>query len=63
MLAAGLTTRTIRELMPCFEDGELHPCVRDRLTAQLAELNARIGELSTARDALVDLTARLPQAS
>ncbi|MFD7641551.1 MerR family DNA-binding protein [Kitasatospora sp. NPDC059795] len=63
LLAAGLTSRTIRELMPCYEDGKLHPCVRDRLTAQLAELNARIGELSTARDALADLAARVPQAA
>ncbi|WP_099905892.1 MerR family transcriptional regulator [Streptomyces sp. TLI_171] len=63
LLAAGLTTRTIRELLPCYEDGELHACVRDRLTAQLAELNARIGELTTARDALADLTARVPQAA
>ncbi|MGW4808280.1 MerR family transcriptional regulator [Kitasatospora sp. NPDC004272] len=61
LLAAGLTSRTIRELMPCYEDGELHPCVRDRLTVQLADLNARIDELATARDALADLTARIPQ--
>ncbi|MFJ1793201.1 hypothetical protein [Kitasatospora griseola] len=37
--------------------------VRGRLTAQLAELNARIGELSTARDALADLTTCVREAA
>ncbi|WP_460303465.1 MerR family transcriptional regulator [Actinocorallia aurea] len=54
LLAAGLPTRVIRDLMPCFTpDGEaLQTCVADHLARQAAELDARIAELTSARAAL-----------
>ncbi|MCO5971553.1 MerR family transcriptional regulator [Actinoallomurus soli] len=57
LLAAGLPTRVIRELMPCFVgDGtELQACVLDHLRTQLAELDSRIADLTHARTALGDL--------
>ncbi|MEV0588581.1 MerR family transcriptional regulator [Nonomuraea sp. NPDC050310] len=57
LLAAGLPTKVIRELMPCFAgDGtELQACVLDHLRAQYAELDARIADLDRARTALGDI--------
>lgn len=57
LLAAGLPTRVIRELMPCFVgDGtELQPCVLDHLRIQYAELDSRISDLTQARTALGDI--------
>ncbi|MFC4907667.1 MerR family transcriptional regulator [Actinomadura gamaensis] len=54
LLAAGLPTRVIRDLMPCFvgEGVELQDCVFDHLTAQLAELDTRIADLTRARTTL-----------
>ncbi|GII75724.1 MerR family transcriptional regulator [Sphaerisporangium rufum] len=57
LLAAGLPTKVIRELMPCFVgDGtRLHACVLDHLRAQYAELDTRIADLTRARTALGDI--------
>ncbi|MFI6789142.1 MerR family transcriptional regulator [Nonomuraea sp. NPDC050383] len=57
LLAAGLPTKVIRELMPCFVgDGtELQACVLDHLRAQYAELDSRIADLTRARAALGDI--------
>jgi DNA-binding transcriptional MerR regulator len=57
LLAAGLPTRVIRELMPCFAgDGtELEACVLDHLKSQLTELDSRIADLTQARTALSDI--------
>lgn len=57
LLAAGLPTRVIRDLMACFiGDGiELQACVVDHLKTQYAELDARIDDLSRARAALGDI--------
>ncbi|MET7283730.1 MerR family transcriptional regulator [Kribbella sp. NPDC005582] len=57
LLAAGLPTRVIRDLMVCFiGDGtELQACVLDHLKTQYAELDARIDDLSRARAALGDI--------
>ncbi|WP_119731563.1 MerR family transcriptional regulator [Thermomonospora amylolytica] len=57
LLAAGLPTKVIRELMPCFiGDGpELDACVLDHLRTQLADLDTRINELQQARASLSDL--------
>ncbi|QKG24009.1 MerR family transcriptional regulator [Actinomadura verrucosospora] len=54
LLAAGLPTRVIRELMPCFAgDGtELQACVLDHLRTQLDGLDARIADLQRARTSL-----------
>ncbi|MEV4568981.1 MerR family transcriptional regulator [Nonomuraea sp. NPDC049419] len=57
LLAAGLPTRIIRELMPCFAgDGtRLQACVLDHLRTQYAELDSRIADLTQARTALGDI--------
>ncbi|MEV1005537.1 MerR family transcriptional regulator [Nonomuraea sp. NPDC050202] len=54
LLAAGLPTKIIRELMPCFAgDGtQLQACVLDHLKTQYAELDSRIADLTQARTAL-----------
>ncbi|WP_037317283.1 MerR family transcriptional regulator [Amycolatopsis orientalis] len=57
LLAAGLPTKVIHELMPCFAgDGTgLQACVLGHLKTQYAELDARIADLTQARSALGDL--------
>jgi len=64
LLAAGLLTRVIRDLMPCFvSDGtELQACVLDHRTTQYAELDARIDDLTRARTALGDILEASTQA-
>ncbi|ROO84882.1 DNA-binding transcriptional MerR regulator [Actinocorallia herbida] len=57
LLAAGLPTRVIRDLMPCFapDGATLQPCVLDHLAAQAADLDTRIAGLTSARTALTTL--------
>lgn len=57
LLAAGLPTAVIRELMPCFvADGTaLQTCVLDHLRTRLAELDSRMADLTQARTALSDI--------
>jgi DNA-binding transcriptional MerR regulator len=65
LLAAGLPTRIIRDLMPCFDgDGvTLQACVHDHLRDQLADLDSRMAELNRARTTLseiLDASTRAP---
>jgi len=57
LLAAGLPTKVIRDLMPCLiGDGpEVAPCVLDHLRTQLDALDSRITHLHQARSALSTL--------
>ncbi|SHN06122.1 MerR family transcriptional regulator [Cryptosporangium aurantiacum] len=57
LLAAGLPTRVIRDLTPCFVgDGpEVDACVLDLLREQLVSFDSRIAELQRARTSLADL--------
>ncbi|WP_129841079.1 MerR family transcriptional regulator [Streptomyces sp. RFCAC02] len=54
LLAAGLPTRVIRELMPCLTgDGSgVQACVIDHVRTRLADLDSRIDDLVRARTAL-----------
>ncbi|MFI0943815.1 MerR family transcriptional regulator [Streptomyces sp. NPDC021020] len=54
LLAAGLPTRVIRDLMPCFagDGAEVQACVLDHLRDQLAAMDSRIADLTRARAAL-----------
>ena len=55
LLAAGLSTSLIRQVLPCaLADGSLRPCpgVLDKLQAQLAQLDRRANELAQARRTL-----------
>lgn len=65
LLAAGLPTRVIQELMPCFiGDGPtLDPCVQDHLRTQLLDLDSRITNLQHARASLSDLLDASARAS
>ncbi|RVX45500.1 DNA-binding transcriptional MerR regulator [Nonomuraea polychroma] len=58
LLAAGLPTHLIREILRCVEGpslADLHPCVRRYLDEQLSELDARISGLQQSRSALASL--------
>ncbi|MFF3667541.1 MerR family transcriptional regulator [Microtetraspora malaysiensis] len=57
LLAAGLPTKVISQLMPCFlGDGtELQACVLDHIRTQLGELDSRIADLTRAGSALGDI--------
>ncbi|MEV0091354.1 MerR family transcriptional regulator [Streptomyces sp. NPDC050738] len=66
LLAAGLPTKTIRDLMPCFlGDGpELDACVQEHLQTQLQKLDSRMTDLQHARtslSALLDASTRASQ--
>ncbi|MFI2619094.1 MerR family transcriptional regulator [Streptomyces sp. NPDC018584] len=65
LLAAGLPTRIIRDLMPCFlGDGpELDTCVLEHLRTHLSELDTRIADLQQARTSLRDLLDTSSRAS
>lgn len=55
LLAAGLPTQVIRQVLPCaLADGSLRPCpgVVDTLRTQLARLDQRADELAQARQTL-----------
>ncbi|WP_053708066.1 MerR family transcriptional regulator [Streptomyces sp. NRRL B-3648] len=55
LLAAGLPTRVIRQILPCALEGvTLRPCpgVLDHLRAQSDALDRRAADLATARDLL-----------
>ncbi len=55
LLAAGLPTMLIKQVLPCAqEDGSLRPCpgILNRPRAQLARLDRRAAELADARQAL-----------
>ncbi|KAB8165773.1 MerR family transcriptional regulator [Streptomyces sp. 3MP-14] len=68
LLNAGLPTRAIRELTPCFvgEGPEVAPCVWDLLREHRDELDARMNALAEARaalDALLTSSARAATAA
>ncbi|MDT0462123.1 MerR family transcriptional regulator [Streptomyces gibsoniae] len=65
LLAAGLSTGLIRQVLPCaLADGALRPCpgVLDKLRAQLAHLDHRADELAQARQTLQRAIAVTEQA-
>jgi DNA-binding transcriptional MerR regulator len=65
LLAAGLPTKVIRDLMPCLlGDGpEVDACVLGHLQKQLSDLDARIADLQQARASLNGLLNASMQAS
>jgi DNA-binding transcriptional MerR regulator len=55
LLAAGLSTSVIKQVLPCAHtDGSLSPCpgVLDKLRLQLSRLEDRAAELARARETL-----------
>lgn len=59
LLAAGLPTRTIREVLPCVENcgTTVGDCMADRLRDRLSDLEAQLAELTATRDSLASLLA------
>jgi DNA-binding transcriptional MerR regulator len=60
LLAAGLPTRVIRQVLPCTTDeAAVQPCpgVLNALRAQLSELDRRAAELAVAREVLRETIA------
>lgn len=59
LLAAGISTSVIREVLPCVQGPgpELERCAAPTLQEQLRRLNDKISTLQTARAALTDLLA------
>ncbi|MCS0604389.1 MerR family transcriptional regulator [Streptomyces sp. LP11] len=52
LYAAGLSSRTIVELLPCVVDGQATPALLKRLAAERERVDQRIAELAQARDRL-----------
>jgi len=66
LLAAGLPTRVIRQVLPCAAgDAGLRPCpgVLDTLRGRLSVLDRRAADLSEARALLRDTIARTEDAA
>ncbi|RSS28159.1 MerR family transcriptional regulator [Streptomyces sp. WAC08452] len=52
LYAAGLSSRTIAELLPCVVDGRATPALIERLAAERERVDRRITDLLHARDRL-----------
>jgi DNA-binding transcriptional MerR regulator len=52
LYAAGLSSRSIADLLPCVVNGEATPELLDRLSAEWDRIDSRIGDLVGARDRL-----------
>ncbi|MFE0719547.1 MerR family transcriptional regulator [Streptomyces rochei] len=52
LYAAGLSSRTIAELLPCVVDGRATPALIERLAAEREQVDRRITDLLHARDRL-----------
>jgi DNA-binding transcriptional MerR regulator len=52
LYTAGLTSKTIADLIPCVTDGRATPGLLTRLTAELGQIDERLTDLQHARDQL-----------
>jgi DNA-binding transcriptional MerR regulator len=55
LYAAGLPSKTIVELLPCVETGEVTPGLLDRLSAERDRIEQQIGSLANTRDRLTKI--------
>jgi DNA-binding transcriptional MerR regulator len=67
LLAAGLSTDVIRDVLPCIVDGDpieldLCPDLVRTIRREIAQMDARIGELQCSRSALAGYLPQGPQA-
>jgi DNA-binding transcriptional MerR regulator len=62
LLAAGLPSRTIVDILPCTRTGGISQEQRELLSAELDRIDHRIRALSDARDQLATLIATAPTA-
>jgi DNA-binding transcriptional MerR regulator len=59
LLAAGLTSRTIRDVLPCISDESLRtPWLAGRLHEELARVDAQLDDLRRTREILAGLVER-----
>ncbi|GAA1914175.1 MerR family transcriptional regulator [Streptantibioticus ferralitis] len=52
LYAAGLTSKSILEILPCVVTGEVKPALLDRLKAERNRIDAQVSTLIDARDRL-----------
>ncbi|WP_329262699.1 MerR family transcriptional regulator [Actinoallomurus sp. NBC_01490] len=52
LYAAGVTSRSIADLLPCVVDGQATPELLDRLSAERDRIDQQIGDMVSARDRL-----------
>ncbi len=52
LYGAGLPSRTIVELLPCVETGDVTPALLDRLSAERGRIDAQVSALVKIRDRL-----------
>ncbi|KMS88370.1 MULTISPECIES: MerR family transcriptional regulator [Streptomyces] len=57
MFAAGLTSRTITELLPCWDSGHTDADQRAMLRVERERIQAKINDLEAARDRLDEVIA------
>jgi DNA-binding transcriptional MerR regulator len=57
LYAAGLSSRTIVELLPCVVDGDATPELLDRLSAERDHIDKKLAELADTRDRLDSVIA------
>ncbi|MEW5351647.1 MULTISPECIES: MerR family transcriptional regulator [unclassified Streptomyces] len=57
LYAAGLSSRTITELLPCVVDGRATPALLERLAAEREHVDRRITDLTQVRDRLDSVIA------
>ncbi|MEU4835819.1 MerR family transcriptional regulator [Streptosporangium sp. NPDC023615] len=62
LYAAGLSSRTIVELLPCIEDGEVTPALLERLSRERDRVEEQIDSLVSTRDRLEHLIATATRA-
>lgn len=55
LYAAGLPSKTIVELLPCVETGEVTPELLDRLSAERDRIEQQIDSLTSTRDRLTKI--------
>ena len=55
LYAAGLSSRTIRSLLPCVVTGKSSPEILERLTVERDKLEAQIADLTTTLTRLTDV--------
>lgn len=55
LYGAGLSSKTIAELLPCVDAGVSTPESRERLAAERDRINTQIAELISTRDKLNDI--------
>ena len=55
LYGAGLTSKTIAELLPCVDANVSTPESRERLAVERDRINTQIAELTIARDRLSDI--------